>query len=239
MRCRTCGRNNRPDAVFCDVCGARLTRFANNKQPSLAVGTAPDGVAEAALRPEPPRTPDQWAEAVFVGRESEMETLRAGLEDTLAGRGRLVMLVGDPGIGKTRTAQELAGYAVDRGARVLWGRCYETPGAPPFWPWGQVPRTYVRGREAEALRGEMGAGAADIAEIVPEVREQLSGLPPAPPLQIPSRRASGCSTPSPPFSAARPNTKPWSWSWTICTGRISHLCCCWSSWHASWCRVVS
>jgi predicted ATPase len=116
-----------------------------------------------------------------------METLRAGLEDTLAGRGRLVMLVGDPGIGKTRTAQELAGYAVDRGARVLWGRCYETPGAPPFWPWGQVVRTYVRGREAEALRGEMGAGAADIAEIVPEVREQLSGLPPAPRLADPEQ----------------------------------------------------
>jgi KaiC/GvpD/RAD55 family RecA-like ATPase len=65
-----------------------------------------------------------------------METLRAGLEDTLAGRGRLVMIAGDPGIGKTRTAQELAGYAVDRGARVLWWRCHETPGAPPFWPWG-------------------------------------------------------------------------------------------------------
>ena len=70
---------------------------------------------------------------------------------------------------------------------MLWGRCHETPGAPPFWPWGQVIRTYVRDKEAEDLRAEMGAGAADIAEIVPEVREQLSGPPPAPPLADPEQ----------------------------------------------------
>ena len=67
----------------------------------------------------------------FVGRQREMEQLTAALEDARAGRGRLVMLAGEPGIGKTRIAQELAAYAETRGFQVLWGRCYEGEGAPP------------------------------------------------------------------------------------------------------------
>ena len=65
---------------------------------------------------------DSLAGGVFVGRQREMGDLKACLEDALSGRGRLVTLVGEPGIGKTRTAQELATYAGLRGAQVLWGR---------------------------------------------------------------------------------------------------------------------
>ena len=68
---------------------------------------------------------------VFVGRQREMAQLRAALDDALGGRGRLVMLAGEPGIGKTRTAQELAMLAEQRGAQVFWGWCYEGEGAPP------------------------------------------------------------------------------------------------------------
>ena len=74
---------------------------------------------------------------VFVGREREMAELRSTLGNAIAGHGRLVMLAGEPGIGKTRTAQELASYAQQKGATVLWGRCYEREGAPPYWPWVQ------------------------------------------------------------------------------------------------------
>ncbi len=73
---------------------------------------------------------------VFVGRRREMAELSAALEDAMSGQGRLVMLAGEPGIGKTRTAQELAALAEQRGAQVLWGRCYEEEGTPPYWPWG-------------------------------------------------------------------------------------------------------
>ena len=52
----------------------------------------------------------------------------------MAGHGRIVMLAGDPGIGKTRTAQELSVLGEQRGVKVLWGRCYEHEGAPPYWP---------------------------------------------------------------------------------------------------------
>ncbi len=70
-----------------------------------------------------------------MGRERELGELSKALEDSLAGQGRLVMLVGEPGIGKTRTAQELAALAETLGAQVFWGRCYEEQGAPPYWPW--------------------------------------------------------------------------------------------------------
>src|SRR3990170_1270655 len=68
---------------------------------------------------------DRLAGGVFVGREREMDELRAGLGGALSGRGRLLMLVGEPGIGKTRTSEEAATHARLRSVQVLWGRCYE------------------------------------------------------------------------------------------------------------------
>ncbi len=126
---------------------------------------------------------DSVAQGVFVGRQQEMGDLKAGLEDVLSGRGRMMTLVGEPGIGKTRTSQELATYAGLRGARVLWGRCYEEQGVPPYWPWVQAIRSYVRDTEPQRLSTEMGAGAADIAEVVSDVKTQLPGLQPAPQLE--------------------------------------------------------
>ncbi|MEE8346454.1 MAG: AAA family ATPase, partial [Dehalococcoidia bacterium] len=101
----------------------------------------------------------------------------------LSGRGRLLMLVGEPGIGKTRTSEELATYAGLRSAQVLWGRCYEGEGAPAYWPWVQVVRSYVHDRDPKELMSEMGPGAADIAQVVSEVGERLPGLPAPPTLE--------------------------------------------------------
>jgi len=75
---------------------------------------------------------EQFAGNVFVGREQEMAVLRAGLKSAMSGRGQLVLLVGEPGIGKTRTAHELALYAGQQEAQVFFGRCYEGEGAPPI-----------------------------------------------------------------------------------------------------------
>jgi tetratricopeptide (TPR) repeat protein len=114
-----------------------------------------------------------------VGREHEVEELRAGVDSMLSGQGRILLLVGEPGIGKTRTSEELATYASLRGAQVLWGRCYEGEGAPTYWPWVQLVRSYVRERDPAALLSEMAGGAGAIAEVVSEVRERLPGLQPA------------------------------------------------------------
>ena len=69
------------------------------------------------------------------------------------------------------------------GAEIHWGRCWEEGGAPPYWPWVQVLRACVRERGAEQLADELGPGAAEVAELVPDVRTQL------PELRIPSDSA--------------------------------------------------
>ncbi len=128
---------------------------------------------------------DSMSGGVFVGRHREMDQLKATFEDTLGGHGKVVALVGEPGIGKTRTAQELATYASMRGGQVLWGRCYEGGGAPPHWPWVQAIRSYVMDRDAETVRREMGSTASVISEIVPDVKERLPDLQPPPRIEDP------------------------------------------------------
>jgi tetratricopeptide (TPR) repeat protein len=119
----------------------------------------------------------------FVGRHREIDELQVALKDALSGQGHLVMLVGEPGIGKTRIAQEIAANAEEASAQPLWGRCYEGEGAPPYWPWVQILRSYIQQQDSDQLRSHMGAGAADIGKIIPQVREKLPGLEPPPALE--------------------------------------------------------
>ena len=128
---------------------------------------------------------DSMAGGVFVGRQREMDNLKSIFEEVLSGKGRMVTIVGEPGIGKTRTAQELATYASMRGAKVLWGRSYESGGAPPYWPWVQAIRSHVASTEPDTLRDQMGSAAPIIAEIVADVREKLSDLSDAPKINDP------------------------------------------------------
>ncbi|HEX6116038.1 MAG TPA: AAA family ATPase [Solirubrobacterales bacterium] len=115
---------------------------------------------------------DRLAGGVFVGRERELGELRAAADEARGGAGGLVLLVGEPGIGKTRTAEEVATYARVQGARVHWGRCHEGEGVPAYWPWAEAIRSYVRDADPVGLAWELGAGAAEIARIVPELRER-------------------------------------------------------------------
>lgn len=130
----------------------------------------------AAAAPGPVATPD--AVSAFVGREAELAELRAGLDDVTGGLGRVFLLVGEPGIGKSRLAEELVAHARGRGALVLVGRCWEAGGAPAYWPWVQSLRAYVRQAEVDVLRAQLGPGAADVAQLLPELRELLPEVPP-------------------------------------------------------------
>jgi tetratricopeptide (TPR) repeat protein len=128
---------------------------------------------------------DSLAGGVFVGRQAEMDQIKAALEDVLGGRGRLVTLVGEPGIGKTRTSEELATYAGLRGAQVLWGRCYEGGGAPPYWPWVQAIRSYVREIDPDELRRQMGSSASVVSESVADVKDRLPEIQAPAPMDNP------------------------------------------------------
>ena len=107
----------------------------------------------------PEATAGETRDSAFVGRERELAELVAGLDDAFARRGRLFLLEGEPGIGKSRLAEELAAHARARGARVLVGRCWEAGGAPAYWPWTQSLRAYLREGDAAALAVQLGAGA--------------------------------------------------------------------------------
>ena len=138
-----------------------------------ALETRPDDAVE-----EGPSNPlESLAGGVFVGREREVDRLRAAVDSALAGRGSLQMLVGEPGIGKTRAAEELATYARVSGARVYWGRCREDEGAPAYWPWVQAIRSYARDADPVALAWQLGGGAAEVAQLIPEIAEKLDVEP--------------------------------------------------------------
>jgi predicted ATPase len=84
--------------------------------------------------------------AGLVGRATELATLRAALDAAVAGRGALVLVTGEPGIGKTTLLSETARVAADRGAHVLRGRCWDVGGAPAYWPWTQAWMVISRAR---------------------------------------------------------------------------------------------
>jgi DNA-binding SARP family transcriptional activator len=134
--------------------------------------------------------PDRRSDAIgpFVGRETEQALLLAGLDDSLSGRARVILISGEPGIGKSRLAEELTAHARQRGARVLVGRCWEAGGAPAFWPWVQALRSYLRDRDPSELRRHLGEGGPHLAQILPELSELITDLPFPPPADPESAR---------------------------------------------------
>ncbi len=142
------------------------------------IRTAPPEETAAAEAVPAAAAPDQ--RTPFVGRQRELKTLKAGLDAALSGQGSLAMLVGEPGIGKTRLSTETGVYARLRGAQVLLGRCHETEAALPYIPFVEAMRQYVLEHPADELREELGGGASDVAKLVSEIRERVPDLPPSP-----------------------------------------------------------
>ena len=105
------------------------------------------------------------AAAALVGREREQSILRAALAPALAGRGNLVLIGGEAGIGKTALAEALCVEAADQGALVLVGRCYDLAETPPYGPWAEALGRAPRGDVQSALPDLAGDGATSQAAI--------------------------------------------------------------------------
>lgn len=124
----------------------------------------------------------------FIGRQRELHDFQAALAAAIAGHGGTLLLAGEPGIGKTRLAEEAANLTEPQKMLVLWGRCWEGDGAPAFWPWVQIIRTYMQHCDPAVLASEMSSGAAAIAQVVPEVYTRLPNLSPLPELALDQAR---------------------------------------------------
>lgn len=105
----------------------------------------------------------------FVGRTEELRALRKMLPGSSGRSGRFVAIAGEPGIGKTRLMTEIARIATAEGKRVLWSQMVEDFAAPPFFCWTLVLRDYVQQFDDDVIRADIGSGAPDIADILPEL----------------------------------------------------------------------
>ena len=109
---------------------------------------------------------------IFVGRDEELHRLLRLWEEAMAGERRVAVLAGEPGIGKTRLAVELAGAAGETGGLVLAGRCDEDLGVP-YQPFVEALRHYVSHAETRRL----GRYAGELTRLVPEIAQLVASLP--------------------------------------------------------------
>ena len=124
----------------------------------------------------------------FVERDTERASLRRLVDDALAGEGRLGLVAGEPGVGKSRLVAEIGEEAQARGMRMLTGHCVEMSGAPPYLPYVEmIEQAISNPRSPLALREALGDVAPEIARIAPALRRVFPDIPP--PVELPAELA--------------------------------------------------
>jgi DNA-binding CsgD family transcriptional regulator len=117
-----------------------------------------------------------------VGRDAELDVAQQTLDEALAGDGRVLLVAGEPGIGKTRLVEELGGLAEDQGALLAWGRVDDVEGAPPYWQWMQLLDGVMAGIGRDVLADAVGSHAGVLSAIAPFVAEL--GIDVTPPVAL-------------------------------------------------------
>ncbi len=135
------------------------------------------GTVPVPPRPPPSNDPVPYslAQLPFVGREAERAQLQRYLRDARAGQGRLVLLSGEPGVGKTRFAQKALREVQNTGALVLWGRCRE--GASPYLPLAEALRDQLSVLQYKDIAAIKPVWLAEIVALAPEMRTLLPQIP--------------------------------------------------------------
>lgn len=146
-------------------------------RPTASPRDTPAGAPEAVRRPAV-----AWPchrDLPFTGRDEPLTELREALAAARAGHRRIMLIGGEPGVGKTRLVAELADAAVDDGVDVLVGRCAEGADVP-FQPFVQALRADVQAASDEQLILRLGGGAGELSRLVPELAERTGQGPAAP-----------------------------------------------------------
>jgi DNA-binding SARP family transcriptional activator len=126
---------------------------------------------EAHLTRTMPRTHPAGpvGERPLIGRAGELAQLRRALDEVRSGLGRVFVIVGEAGVGKSSLVTVLGGDARERGARALLGRCYESQQILPFGPWVDALRGAGVSQEAETLQDLAPVWRAELSRLLPEV----------------------------------------------------------------------
>jgi tetratricopeptide (TPR) repeat protein len=167
-----------------DAVAARLTSLATRSEALAYVvqqvrEPAPDQGTPAATASDSGRG---WRTS-FVGRDVERASLERHFEQALGGLGAMVMIGGEPGVGKTRLVGEVLADARTRGWLTLTGHCYETAGTPPFIAFVELVERLGRAMPPAMFREVLGDAAPEIARLTPELRRAFPDI--GPPLDLP------------------------------------------------------
>jgi len=122
----------------------------------------------------------------MVGRDVERAELVRHLDATFAGHGGVVLIGGEPGIGKTRLTEELLADARRRGATGRVGHCYEMQGSPPYVPFVEILEHNARVMPPAALRRLLGDDAPEVTRLMPELRRMFPDIPQ--PIELPAEQ---------------------------------------------------
>ena len=160
-----------PDSVFVDRGRFRLKGFPERWK-----------LYEVVWQ-ESRRVPTFSERTAFVGRESQLSEARPLLDSARAGRGCIVLISGEAGVGKSRLAQQISSEAEALGFLPLTGRCYEMEGAPPYLPFIEALEQTRTTVSPETFRTALGEQAGEVARIMPELRRWYDDIPP--PLDVP------------------------------------------------------
>ncbi len=118
----------------------------------------------------------------LVGRDSELQALRQHWLDAMQGHVQMVLISGEPGVGKTRLAEELVAFARLHGAEVLRGGCYEFEATVPYMPLTEALRDWVHVQPVEVLESQLENTAAELTKLAPEISVRIGPVEPNPPL---------------------------------------------------------
>ena len=161
-------------ALYQEILRGRSDPVSERPTPPIAV-VSPKPMSHPPVLPEPAPA---W-EPALAGRQRDLARLREALDRALAGRGRLVALIGEAGAGKSRLVSELTALATRRMARVLIGRCYETERILPFAPWVHALRSGRVVQERHIFDTLEPGWRDEVGRLLPELSREGAPPPPA------------------------------------------------------------